>query len=258
MTTNNNQFTIHNSPFTILRFDSIGSTNDEALRQAKLGANEGLCVVAREQTTGRGRQRRAWHSPKDAGLYLSVILRPRFEQKFWSLITLAAAIAVCDALKQSCDLTVDVKWPNDIHTATGKKLAGILAETVDSAVVLGVGVNLLKSAVAPELLSIAGSLEDETGIAQDAETVLASLLENLRKYYQILHDSDGRSVIIQEYEQRSSYARGKKVRVTLENEIFEGTTRGLEPDGALRVAVRDNLIKKIYAGDVVAVRSQNN
>ena len=78
---------------TILRFDSLPSTNTEAARQAALGAPEGLCVVAREQTAGRGRQQRAWASPKDAGLYFSVVLRPRLEAREWPLVTLAAALA---------------------------------------------------------------------------------------------------------------------------------------------------------------------
>jgi len=60
----------------ILRFDSIDSTNLEAMRQARAGAPEGWCVIAREQTAGRGRLDRNWHSPKDAGLYFSIVLRP--------------------------------------------------------------------------------------------------------------------------------------------------------------------------------------
>src|ERR1700760_1168057 len=96
---------------TILRFDSLPSTNTEAARQASLGAAEGLCVVAREQTAGRGRQQRTWVSPKDAGLYFSVVLRPRIEARVWPLITLAAALAVADALSAPFGLDADIKWP---------------------------------------------------------------------------------------------------------------------------------------------------
>jgi BirA family biotin operon repressor/biotin-[acetyl-CoA-carboxylase] ligase len=127
--------------FTILRFDSLNSTNDEALRQAKLGASEGLCVVARQQTKGRGRRERVWFSLTDAGLYFSLILRPRFEMQKLPLITLAAAVAVSDAIQETCDLQTDIKWANDIHSR-GKKLSGILAETAETgqgiAVVLGI------------------------------------------------------------------------------------------------------------------------
>src|SRR5947209_14712523 len=140
---------------TILRFDSLPSTNTEAARQALLGAPEGLCVVAREQTAGRGRQQRAWASPKDAGLYFSIVLRPQTDARVWPLVTLAAALAVSDALAESCALETDIKWPNDL-LAGGRKLCGILAETFETprgrAVVLGVGVNLANSAFPPEVL----------------------------------------------------------------------------------------------------------
>src|ERR687883_395117 len=115
-------------PFTptILRFDSLPSTNTEAARQASLGAAEGLCVVARE----------------------------------WPLITLAAAVAARDALEEACALRSDIKWPNDI-LASGRKLCGILAETVEGAagraVVLGIGVNLTNRAFPAEILSSATS-----------------------------------------------------------------------------------------------------
>ena len=115
---------------TILRFDSLPSTNTEAARQAALGAPEGLCVLAREQTAGRGRRERNWVSPKDVGLYLSVVLRPSLEARAWPLITLAAALAVRDALEEACGLEADIKWPNDL-LAGGRKLCGILAETAE-------------------------------------------------------------------------------------------------------------------------------
>src|SRR2546427_10568470 len=77
----------------ILRFDSIDSTNLEAMRQARAGAAEGLCVIAREQTLGRGRLDRSWQSPKDAGLYCSIVLRPTLEGNAWPLLTMMTALA---------------------------------------------------------------------------------------------------------------------------------------------------------------------
>src|SRR5438128_642729 len=118
---------------TILRFDSIDSTNFEAMRQARAGADEGLCVIAREQTRGRGRLDRSWHSPKDAGLYFSIVLRPKIEMKTWPLMTLMAALAVSDALMRVCALRVDIKWPNDVYVGN-RKLCGILAETTETEV----------------------------------------------------------------------------------------------------------------------------
>lgn len=247
--------------FTILRFDSLLSTNTEAARQAKLGADEGVCIVAREQTQGRGRRDRVWISPVDAGLYFSLILRPKFAQQNWSIITLAAAVAVSNALTDSYNLPTDIKWANDIHTINGKKLGGILAETVDtsrgSAVILGIGINLSKNAIAPDLRELASSIETETEVLPDREMVLAALTRYLQKYYQILHETNGNRRIIEAWTLRSSYAKGKKVRVTLEDAVIEGETDGLETSGALRVRLENGIIKTVYAGDIVALRSQN-
>src|SRR2546428_2374721 len=98
----------------ILRLDSVDSTNLEAMRRARAGAPEGFCIVAREQTQGRGRLDRSWQSPIDAGLYFSIILRPHMELSAWPLLTLMAALAVHDTLLRACDLSTDIKWPNDI------------------------------------------------------------------------------------------------------------------------------------------------
>jgi BirA family biotin operon repressor/biotin-[acetyl-CoA-carboxylase] ligase len=242
---------------TILRFESLPSTNTEAARQAALGAPEGLCVVAREQTAGRGRQQRAWASPKDAGLYFSVVLRPRLVAREWPLVTLAAALAVRDALLEACRLEADIKWPNDL-LASGRKLCGILAEAVETprgrAVVVGIGVNLNNHAFPPEILETATSVEEQTGSTPGVERLLASLTRSLARHYETLQAAGGPSEIIREWESRSSYARGRRVRVALAEETFEGTTRGLEPDGALRVETDEGEIRIVRAGDVMAVR----
>ena len=242
---------------TILRFDSLPSTNTEAARQAALGAPEGLCVVAREQTAGRGRREREWVSPKGAGLYLSVVLRPSLEARAWPLITLAAALAARDALADVCALEADIKWPNDL-LAGGRKLCGILAETAEGArgraVVLGVGVNLKRDSLPPSILETATSVEEQTGRAPDAETFLAALLHALASRYETLHAPRGAEEILRDWEAHSSFARDRRVRVSLAAETFEGVTRGLEPDGALRVETDAGRVRVVRAGDVTAVR----
>ena len=242
---------------TILRFDSLPSTNTEAARQAALGAPEGLCVVAREQTAGRGRQQRAWASPKDAGLYFSIVLRPKMEVGVWPLITLAAAVAARDALAEACALETDIKWPNDL-LAGGRKLCGILAETFETprgrAVVVGIGINLTNRAFPPEILKSATSVEEQTGRAPDGERLLASLTRSLARRYEILQAEGGVASTVREWESRSTFARGRRVRVALAGESFEGETRGLEPDGALRVETDAGRLRVVRAGDVRAVR----
>jgi BirA family biotin operon repressor/biotin-[acetyl-CoA-carboxylase] ligase len=246
---------------TILRFDSLPSTNTEAARQAALGAPEGLCVVAHEQTAGRGRRERSWVSPKDAGLYVSVVLRPTLEVRLWPLITLAAALAVRDALREACGLEADIKWPNDL-LAGGRKLCGILAETAEGArgraVVLGVGVNLKRGSFPEEISDTATSVEEQTGRAPDAESLLAALTRALAARYETLHAHGGAEETLREWQRHSTYAHGRRVRVALTRETFEGTTRGLDPDGALRVETGGGTIRTVRAGDVTAVRGVLN
>jgi len=243
----------------ILRFDSIDSTNLEAARQAKAGAAEGLCIVAREQKRGRGRLDRSWHSPAGAGLYLSLLLRPQFEMNTWPLITLMAALAVYDALMTACKLRADIKWPNDL-CVNDLKLCGILAETVEtdagSAAVVGIGINL-NSDILAHAPANAGSVESVTGQRPDREFLLNELLKYIAERYELLQTSDGCEHTIREWCARSSYATGRRVRVTAGQETFEGTTRGLESDGALRVETLDGRMRVIRAGDVTAVRSMS-
>lgn len=242
---------------TILRFESLPSTNTEAARQAALGAPEGLCVVAREQTAGRGRRERSWVSPKDAGLYLSVVLRPTLETKLWPLITLSAALAVHDALGEVCELEADIKWPNDL-LASGRKLCGILAETAEGtrgrAVILGVGINLRRGSFPPEISDTATSVEEQTGRVPEVEKLLEALTRALARYYETLHTDGGAEEILRDWQRHSTYAHGRRIRVALAEETFEGTTRGLDPDGALLVETDDGTSRKVRAGDVTAVR----
>jgi BirA family transcriptional regulator, biotin operon repressor / biotin---[acetyl-CoA-carboxylase] ligase len=242
----------------ILRFDSLPSTNTEAQRQAAQGAPEGLCVVAREQTKGRGREGRIWISPTDAGLYFSIVLRPvQLDTRAWPLLTLMAALAVRDALWEACELETDIKWPNDI-LVNERKLCGILAETIETetgrAVVVGIGINLDERAFPPELKEVATSIAALTGRTPDAETLLQSLIRALAKRYRILQAANGEAEIIEEWSRRSSYAHNRHVRVALVKETFNGWTRGLEPDGALRVETEQGEIRIVRAGDVTSLR----
>ena len=245
-------------PPKILRFDSLPSTNTEAAKQAMQGADEGLCVVAREQTAGRGRLQRQWVSPAGAGLYFSIVLRPRIDASLWSLIPLMAALAVHDTLMQACEVETDIKWPNDILFAE-RKLCGILAETIETdsgrAAIVGIGINLRTKAFPFELYE-ATSLEGVTGKAPEAEAVLQSLVCALACRYEILQSSAGAEETIREWSSRSSYANGKTVRVSNGSETFAGLTRGLESDGALRVETDAGEIRVVRAGDVTSIRPE--
>jgi BirA family biotin operon repressor/biotin-[acetyl-CoA-carboxylase] ligase len=243
--------------FTILRFDELESTNTEALNQAKRGADEGLCIIARRQNAGRGRQGRVWISETDAGLYFSIVLRPKIEMRFLSLITLMTAVAVYETLKVF-NLNPDIKWANDVHI-NGKKISGILAETCETpvglAVVVGIGVNLKSSNFPPAIADIATSIETETNKIADTEITLKTLTANLDEFYRILNGKNGAEKIRRAWAERSSYFNGKKIKATMENETIFGTTRGIEENGALRVELENGELRIIHAGDVENLRT---
>ena len=241
----------------VLRFESLPSTNTELARLAAEGAVEGLAVVADEQTAGRGRLQRAWSSPKGAGLYFSILLRPAIPTEHWPLITFMAALAVGDALNEATGLQTDIKWPNDL-LSNERKICGILAEAIETptgrAVILGVGINLTQNAYPPELETVATSVSEATGQKPERETILAALLRALPRWYSLLNEQSGREKIVAAWTNRSSYANGKLVQVSNGNEVWQGTTCGVEHDGALRLGTASGEIKLVRAGDVYSLR----
>ncbi|HEY5884130.1 MAG TPA: biotin--[acetyl-CoA-carboxylase] ligase [Pyrinomonadaceae bacterium] len=241
---------------TVLRFDSLPSTNVEAARRTTEGAAEGLCIVAAEQTSGRGRLGRQWISPKGAGLYFSILLRPTLLQTLWPLLTLMSAVAVHDALLESYDLVTDIKWPNDIVVGD-KKLCGILAETVETnlgaAVVVGIGINLTRHSFPSELQASATSVEDALGKQIDYELILQSLVGNFSARYEGFQ-ANGAGNLTEEWCARSSYCNGKRIRVADGEDIFEAVTKGLRIDGGLIVELDNGERRVLRAADISSVR----
>lgn len=243
--------------FTILRFETLDSTNTEAARHARLGADEGLCVIARQQTAGRGRHGRTWVSEAASGLYFSIVLRPKIDIRSLPLITLMTGVAVHDTLKEF-GLKPDIKWVNDLLVGE-KKIAGILAETVDTpaglAVVVGIGINLTSRNFPDEIAGSATSIEAETGNLVTADEVASSLTLFIRYFCDILSSDAGAVEIVRQWRQRSTYFSGKPVRVTLHDSVIEGVTDGLEENGALRMKTPDGSVRIVQAGDVERLRS---
>ncbi len=241
----------------LVTFETIDSTNAEALRQARDGADEGLCVMAYEQTAGRGRQGRTWVSEKDAGLYFSIVLRPSFESRSFPLITLMAGVAVYESLRQ-LGIEADIKWVNDL-LVNEKKICGILAETAETpgglAVVVGIGINLTSANFRPEIAALATSIEEVIGAAVTPAEAADLVARYLSHFYSVLAGPDGGSQILGDWEKRSSYFRGKQVRVITGSETVTGTTDGLEQNGALRIARPDGSVTIIQAGDVEQLRA---
>ena len=234
-------------------FDSIGSTNDEALAWAARGAKDLSIVIADEQTQGRGRLTRKWFTPKESALAVSLILCPSPPlHPVLSRTVGLAALSISDACLK-LGLGPLIKWPNDI-LLDGKKVAGVLVETVwagndvDS-LVIGMGINVHKNSIPPaDMLQFpATSLEDEvTHDLPRREEILASVLESIILWReQMASDQFTRA-----WEERLAFF-GKDVIVNAKSEAQTiGKMDGLEPDGSLRLIDSNNNSVIVRFGDV--------
>lgn len=234
-----------------MRFDSVSSTNDVARELALAGAREGLCVIAREQTAGRGRQGRSWSSPPGEGLYLSLILRPQVTASASAMITLAAAVAVAETLRLDFQAAADIKWPNDI-LLRGRKICGILVEAAIEGdrlqyAIVGIGVNIAQRFFAEQVTG-ATSLFLETGRAIVPEDFVGVMLPRLDHWYAAsMSRSDA---VIARWGELSSSAHDCLVRVESSDGAVEGVTRGLTTTGALIVELANGERREIVSGEV--------
>jgi BirA family transcriptional regulator, biotin operon repressor / biotin---[acetyl-CoA-carboxylase] ligase len=237
---------------TLLRFDELPSTNDYARELALEGAEEGVAVIARKQTAGRGRQGRNWASPADAGLYLSIILRPRATPAQASLITLASAVAVAETLRLDFAIPADIKWPNDV-LLNGRKLCGILVESAIENnrlhyAILGIGVNLRQTAFADDLQQTATSLFLETHREVSPDEFLQPLLSRLNHWYTVAIAQP--QIIIRRWQELSSFASDCAVRIISHDTVIEGITRGLTAGGGLLIELENGERREIVSGEV--------
>jgi len=242
----------------LLYFDSIGSTNDIAASLASSGGNEGAVVMTESQTAGRGRRGRSWFSPPGAGLYVSVVLMPRRARvdpdRATTLLTLAAGVALSEAVERVTGLAPAIKWPNDLLVER-RKLAGILAEGVAQpastgvqAVILGFGINLMSAAYPPDLAPRVTSLESELGRAVDRAAVCAESLASLaERYHDLLEGRYG--AILDAWRSRSFGSRGARVEWDTPSGVQAGITEGIDEMGALLVRTTRSL-ERIVAGEV--------
>jgi len=229
---------------------STGSTNDDVLAAARVGAPHGFVLIADMQTRGRGRQGRSWASPPAANLYLSALLRPALPAAAAPPITLAAAVAVAEGLNE-LRAAASIKWPNDVLIQE-KKVAGILTESVTrganlEAVIVGIGVNLNWREPPPELAAIAISVSQATGHPVDRDAFTLRLLEHLEKWLDLLFAA-GPAPIIAAWSARSA-TLGRRVLVD-GPEPFCAVARAVDPDGALVVERDDGELVRVRSGEI--------
>nr|WP_249310341.1 biotin--[acetyl-CoA-carboxylase] ligase [Bacillus sp. FJAT-49736] len=235
-------------------FESTDSTQKIAHRLAQDGCPHGTLVIAEEQTNGRGRLARNWHSPKYTGIWMSLVLRPTLPPGKAPQFTLIAAVAVSQAIEDICGISPDIKWPNDL-LLNGKKITGILTELqADSdkinAIIMGIGMNVnqKKDDFPLELQQVATSLSIESGKEISRSDLVKRILEKLEKYY-LLYLEQGFAPLKLLWE---SYAvsLGKDIVARTISGNISGKALGITDDGVLKIQDNTGKIHEIYSADI--------
>lgn len=238
----------------------IGSTNAAlAAAAAADGAPEGTVLVAEHQVTGRGRLDRVWTSPPRAGLTVSFLLRPDVPAARRGWLPLLTGVALAESVREITGVLATVKWPNDLLARDGRKLAGILAESVGGAgeapgVVVGVGLNV--STTEAELPATGTSLSAVTGGTVDRGPVLLAFLRAVERRYVAWREALGDPVVsglARDYLTWSSTV-GSTVEVTMpDGSALLGTARAVDWDGRLVLDTAEGQVE-LASGDVRHVR----
>ena len=234
-------------------FDTIDSTNSEAKRNSHKLTDTPLLFVADSQTAGRGRLGRSFYSPKDTGLYMSLMLKAKDDIKDIVCMTTAVSVCVTDAIKTLCGIDAKIKWVNDIYIDS-KKVCGILCEAVTDetsskikGIIIGIGVNISTTDFPDELINIASSL----GQAIDKNHLCALITDNIISMYENIESR----AFIEEYKKRS-LVLGKKINYTEDGITKEAVAIDIDQNGGL-VIETENKIKTLSTGEIT-IRLKNN
>lgn len=232
--------------------DEVDSTQNVAHELVRQGAEEGALVIAEQQTQGRGRQGRAWHSPKGKGIYMSLVLKPRIPLHFTPQLTLLVAVALCRTMRQYVGDKVGIKWPNDLLIG-GRKVSGILLESrADDERLhyvvagIGIGVNLTEDDYPPELRKIATSLRIETGAEVDRTAFICAFLAELEELYG-LYQLEGFAPI-QALWEANAVSLHKRVTVVAAAGPVTGMAERIDDNGALVLRLDDGSALPVYSG----------
>jgi len=238
----------------IFYYDTLASTIDMAMDLGVKGAASGTLVLAEAQTKGKGRLGRDWFSPKYKGLYMSLILRPDMLPTQAPVLTLLAAVSICDALKSSTGVTSQIKWPNDI-LVNNKKVCGILTQVVAETdridfVVISAGINVNNDK--KSLLASATSLKEQKKEEVNRVSLLQGVLQELEANYLFL-EKKGSSQILEKWRHHNT-TLGRRVKVYCQHEHIEGEALDIDTDGGLLIRKDNGINEKVMAGDVVHCR----
>lgn len=240
---------------TLLVLPTINSTNSYLLNLPSLEVHSGYVCIAEEQTAGRGRQGRSWHSPTAQNIYLSVLWEIPSKQSITGL-SLVVAMAVLRAL-QRVNIPAQIKWPNDI-IVDGKKLAGILLEmdtrqASQHFIVIGVGVNIgmtHTSEIDQPWISTEQILGQQINRNEFTAQILNRLLEELNEF-----TAHGLQSLHTDWPETDAL-KGQHISIQQGNQTHTGIAQGISPDGALLLATEHEVLT-LYSGEVFNIRKIN-
>jgi BirA family biotin operon repressor/biotin-[acetyl-CoA-carboxylase] ligase len=236
-------------------FSEVGSTNDVALTRAGAGAPHGSVFLAGAQQAGRGRHGRDWFSPPDAGIYMSTIIRRDAWDGALSLVTLAAGVAVAQGLSIATGLQLELKWPNDVVIGRPwRKIAGILSESASvgarvDAIVVGIGVNVRRTAFPADLADRATAIELESDRPVDVSACVVETLAAFADAVRMLSRKDTAGIAAAWRRYGRAGLGGAAVRWNDQQGVRRGIARDVDDSGAL-VVDSDGRTERLVAGEV--------
>ncbi|ERN54211.1 biotin--[acetyl-CoA-carboxylase] ligase [Alkalihalophilus marmarensis] len=239
-------------------FDATESTQQIAHKLAQEGAEEGHVVVANEQTKGKGRLGRVWHSRSNTSISMSMILRPPLPPQKTPQLTLLAAVAVVQAIKKNTGLQCEIKWPNDI-LLKGKKLVGILTEMqadpdLVHSVIIGIGLNVNQTSedFGEDIAHLATSLylekDGASGQPVDRARLIADILLEFEELYEEYLENGFQS--IRPLWESYSISVGTYIYARMIKEVIYGYAKGITDDGVLLVEDESGKTHHIYSADI--------
>ena len=234
-------------------FDATDSTNVQARRLAEAHAPHGTLVVSDRQDGGKGRRGRSWASPSGVGIWMSLILRPEIAPSSASMLTLAAALAVREGIREETGLSPLIKWPNDL-VLNGKKICGILTEMSTELmeiqyVITGIGINVNQREFPPEIRDTATSLSLEAGRSFRRSSLIAAILKAFEKDYAAFLKTGDLSLLLEEYN-ACLVNRGKEVCILDPSGEYRAVAEGIDESGSLLVTLPDGTRREIISGEV--------
>lgn len=231
-------------------FDSIDSTNDY-VKKISAAKKEGYVCISNEQLNGKGRNGRNFYSPKQKGIYMSILLKPAHPIYDFLKITAIASVAVFEAIKKNYGIEVSIKWINDIYIQN-KKIGGILCEsgletnkTAIEYLVLGIGLNIHKTNFKKELSALAGSIEDFTNNHQKRNQIISDILIFFDKYYKEIDLFSFLPIY-----KKNSMILHSDITVYENNTSYPAYVEDIDQNACLIIRKEDNTICKLNSGEI--------